>query len=141
MKRVVNLSRFLAVATLALATIGIFSTPNTALAERGGSMKLMRIETAQDLSKVEPGDTIIMSCPKCKDTYVTIVDKSYKGKPDEKTGIVHLCPMCETKVVFTGEGKAAKDKLVHTCKMCGSQDVTCCLMKKGGAPTEGMEQK
>jgi len=49
--------------------------------------------------------------------------------------------MCDTKVVTKGQGKAAVDTLVHTCKTCGSKDVSCCVMKKGGGPTAGMEEK
>jgi len=89
------------------------------------------------------GDTIVMSCPKCRDTYATVVEKSFKGanQNELKNVTIHLCPSCDTRLVTKGHGRQAKDVLVHTCKACGSKDVFCCVMKKGHQPTQGMEQK
>jgi hypothetical protein len=33
------------------------------------------------------------------------------------------------------------DKVIHTCKNCGSEDAFCCVMKKGAGATAGMEKK
>ncbi len=103
--------------------------------------RLLPIRTTQDLQQIEDGDSILMSCPKCKDTYVSVVIKSPKGsQPDETRAMLkHLCPTCETTIKTEGSGKNAKNKLVHTCNTCGSTKVTCCLMKKNGGPTTGME--
>jgi len=111
-----------------------------------GASKLIQlkpIKTVETLQTVEAGDTIVMSCPKCKDTYASVVEKSFKGvNQDELKKItVHLCSACDTKIVTKGEGKSAKDVVVHTCKACGSEDVSCCLMKKGAGATHGMEKK
>jgi hypothetical protein len=137
-----NLTRYIA----ALAIAGLMSLPTFTFAQEKGAEKLMqlqKINTVQALQSVEAGDTIIMSCPKCKDTYATVVEKTFKAvKPEElKTIKIHLCSMCDTKIVTKGQGKAAVDTLVHTCKTCGSKDVSCCVMKKGGGPTAGMEEK
>jgi hypothetical protein len=96
----------------------------------------------QDLQQVEKGDTILMSCPKCQDTYATVVKKSLKGmQPDQISTVVkHLCPTCTTEIKTEGVGKNAVNKLVHTCNSCGSADVSCCLMKKGGGMTKGMDE-
>ena len=69
--------------------------------------------------------------------------KTYKAvKPEElRTLQIHLCSACDTKVVTQGQGKAAKDTLVHTCKHCGSNEVTCCAMKQRPGPTQGTEGK
>lgn len=108
-----------------------------------GAQRLMKIQKVEDLQQVEAGDTIVMSCPKCKDTYATVVTKNFKGsQPDEvKTIVKHLCPTCSTTIKTEGMGKNAVNKLVHTCNSCGSTEVTCCLMKKDGGPTPGMEEK
>jgi hypothetical protein len=67
-----------------------------------------------------------------------VVDKTLKGQiQEEKTTVLHLCPTCETKIAFSGQGKQATDKVTHTCNNCGSTDVTCCVMKKNGGGTEG----
>jgi hypothetical protein len=125
-------------AVLALAVL-----PTLTFAQEKGATKLMKLSTVQDLQQVEAGDTIIMSCPKCQDTYATVATKTMKGaNPEEvKVMVKHLCPTCTTTIKTEGVGKNAKDTLVHTCNSCGSADVSCCLMKKGGGPTPGMEEK
>lgn len=129
--------------TLALAAIAFVSAPSAALAQMKGAQRLMKLKTVEDLEHVEAGDTIIMSCPKCKETYAQVVDKSLKGlKLGEKKDIpIHLCDKCDTKIVTQGTGKQSKDTLVHSCKDCGSEDVSCCLLKKHGGTTKSMEEK
>ena len=126
-----------------LTVITLVCLPSRALAQEKGATQLMKVHTYEDLQKVDVGDTIVMTCPKCKTTYAQVVEKSFKtGMPDElKNETIHLCSMCETKLVTKGSGKQAKNVLVHTCKACGSEDAMCCVMKKGGGPTPGMETK
>ena len=129
---------------LLIATIAALALlPSLAMAQEKGATKLIKLQTAEDLQQVEAGDTIVMSCPKCKDTNTTVVTKSLKGmQPEEiKTVVKHLCPTCSTSIKTEGMGKNAKSVLVHTCNSCGSEDVSCCLMKKGGGPTPGMDEK
>ena len=127
----------------ALTIIALVCLPGRALAQEKQATQLMKVHTYEDLQKVEAGDTIVMTCPKCKDTYTQVVEKTFKAvKPEElKTMKVHLCSSCDTRVVTQGVGKQAKDTLVHTCKACGSTDVSCCAMKKGSHPTSGMDRK
>ena len=129
--------------TLALAAIAFVSAPSAALAQMKGAQRLMKVQTVEDLQHVEKGDTIIMSCPKCKETYAQVVDKSLKGlKAGEMKNVpIHLCDKCDTKIVTEGTGHQAKNTLVHSCKDCGSEDVSCCLLKKHGGATAGMEEK
>ena len=128
---------------LALAVFGLLSAPTAARAQMKGAQRLMKIQTVEDLQHVEKGDIIVMSCPKCKETYAQVVDKSLKGlKAGETKNVpIHLCDKCDTKIVTQGTGKQAKDTLVHSCKECGSEDVSCCLMKKNAGVTKGMEEK
>jgi len=134
MKTLGHLCRCIGGASLALALIGMVSA-SSAFAQEKGAEKLMKLGKTEDLQKVEAGDTVVMSCPKCKDIYVQVVEKTFKGaKPEElKKKPVHLCSTCETKIVTKGVGKQAEDTLVHTCKMCGSEDVSCAVIKKHGA--------
>src|SRR6516162_5038744 len=128
---------------LALAVLGLLSAPSAARAQtKGGAQRLMKLQTVEDLQHVQKGDIIVMSCPKCKETYAQVVDKSLKGlKAGEMKDVpIHLCDKCDTKIVTQGTGHQAKDTLVHSCKECGSEDVSCCLLKHGGA-TKGMEEK
>ena len=141
-----NYNRFykcLAGFAAALTIIALVCLPSRVLAQEKQATQLMKLHTFEDLQKVAAGDTIVMTCPKCKTTYAQVVEKSFKtGTPDElKNETIHLCSSCETKLVTKGTGKQAKNVLVHTCKACGSEDAMCCVMKKGGGPTPGMETK
>jgi hypothetical protein len=128
---------------LIAAVAALAMLPNLTMAQQQvkGAQLLMKLQKVEDVQQVEAGDTIVMSCPKCKDTYATVVTKSMKGmQPDQISTVVkHMCPTCSTTIKTEGMGKNAKNKLVHTCNSCGSEDVSCCLMKKDGGATKGME--
>ncbi len=146
MKLTKTLERCATVAALALVLAGILSAPARLAAQQKGAEKLMQlkpIKTVEDLQTLEPGDVITMSCPKCKDTWMTVVEKTFKtASPEELKKLkIHLCDSCDTKIVTKGVGKSAKSVLVHTCKTCGSKDAFCCVQKKGTGPTRGMEEK
>lgn len=131
---------------LVLALTAVAWLPSQALAQEKGATKLMklnRLETNADVEKLETGDTVVMSCPKCKDTWITVVEKPMKGAgvTESKTMARHECPGCESKLVTEGVGKQATTKVQHTCKKCGNTDAFCCVMKKGTGPTAGMEEK
>ena len=137
-----NLTRYIA----ALAIAGLMSLPTFAFAQEKGATKLMQlkpIQTVADADAIQPGDMVVMSCPKCKDSWVTIVQAPAKQGATAETKVVarHECPGCEHKFVTEGHGKAKTDKIVHVCKKCGSEDAFCCVMKKGTGPTLGMEKK
>ena len=144
MKTTKRIGNCLTLATIILAVAAVAWLPSPAQAQgKQGANLLKKIQTVEDVQQIEAGDTIVMSCPKCKDTYVQVVEKSYHAAtPDQlKTVGVHLCSSCDTKLVTKVVGKQAKDTLVHTCKACGSEDVSCCLMKKGSGPTSGMVEE
>ncbi len=146
MKTMTHLRQCFGTTLLALAVLGVLPLLNPALAQEKGATLLQRLHTVttvQDLQALNTDDTIVMSCPKCKDTWISVVEKTFKSAtPQElKSEEIHLCPACSTRLVTKGQGKHAQDVLVHTCKMCGSKDVFCCVMTKNGHPSPGMEQK
>lgn len=143
MKALKHVLRVATVSVLAVTLTSLVSMPTNALAQEKGASKLMqssRIQSKADVEALMPGDMVVMSCPKCKDTHVAVVEKSWKtGVADStKTVTVHLCPGCETK--FVPQPNKQPAKAVHICKNCGSEDVTCCTVKKDGyASTPGMK--
>ena len=146
MKSTNPLCKCLARCGLALAVAGLVWLPTGASAQEKGASKLMQlkpIKTVGDAETVEAGDMIVMSCPKCKDSWVTVVEKPGEtgAKPDSTTVQRHECPGCELKYATEGHGKAKTEKIIHVCKKCGSEDAFCCVMKKGAGPTPGMEKK
>ena len=95
------------------------------------------VKTLEDLSALQPGDMMVMSCPKCKDVTVTYVERTFKAsEPKEKVKTQHTCPGCNTTITVEGHGKARKDVLKHVCGNCGSHDAFCCVLKKAGEPTK-----
>jgi len=148
MKTINQISRDLTSCCAALAIASLVSLPTFVSAQEQvkGAQKLLQlnaIKTVADAEAVQVGDMVVMSCPKCKDSWVTIVEPATKTgvKPETKVLARHECPGCQHKIVTEGHGKAKTDKIVHVCKQCGSEDAFCCVMKKGAGPTAGMEKK
>ena len=111
---------------------------------KGGAGQLMSkpIRTLEDLSAVQPGDMMVMSCPKCKNVTINYVELTFKAmEPKDKVKTQHTCPGCNTTITVEGHGKAKKDVVKHVCQKCGSKDASCCVMKKGGDATKGMEKE
>lgn len=127
-----------------IAAVGFAAFPSPTLAQEKGAerlVKLQRLNTVSEVKKVQAGDTIVMSCPKCKDTWVKVVQPPGKGGRQETATVAqHQCPGCATKIETQGAGKQAITTIKHVCKQCGSKDAFCCVIKKGAAPTKGMEE-
>lgn len=112
--------------------------------EKKGAQKLIElnaIQSVKDIEGLEPGDTLVMSCPKCKTVTIKSVETIKGHIKEDKVTAKHLCPGCGTIIKTEGRGKQAKEKVVHVCRKCGSKDAFCCVMKKGSGPTKGMEEK
>ena len=111
---------------------------------KGGAAQLMSkpIRTLEDLSAIQPGDMMVMSCPKCKNVTISYVELTFKAtEPKDKVRTQHTCPGCSTTITVEGHGKAMKNVVKHVCQKCGSKEASCCVMKKGGESTKGMEKK
>lgn len=105
---------------------------------KGGAGQLMKpVKSLEDLAALQPGDMMVMSCPKCKDVTVTYVEPTFKAtEPKEKVKTQHTCPGCSTTIVVEGHGKAKKDVVKHKCGKCGSHTAFCCTLKKAGEAKE-----
>jgi len=139
-----TLNRVLAATGFALALVLGAAWITPAQAQEKGAEKLIQlkpVKTLHEAQALEPGDMVAMSCPKCKNTVVTYVTTDRGQINPTASGVIHLCPGCETKVTYKGHGRNKEEVLVHTCKACGSKDAFCCVMKKGQGPTPGMEHK
>ena len=121
---------------------GIAASPKVrqALDERERSTRVLTlIKSYQDVADLKDGDMIAMACPKCKTITVTYVNTEKGHIKTTTTGEEHLCPGCEQKFTVVGEGKGKRDVVTHVCTKCGSTDAFCCVSKKEGTPTKGME--
>jgi hypothetical protein len=129
---------------LILAVATVTWLPQPLSAQEKGATRLVRmnqLKTVAEVEAVQPGDTVVMSCPKCKDSWITVVEKTGKASsPTAQHQITqHQCPGCQTTITAEGQGKSKTDKVTHVCKHCGSKDAFCCVIKKGSSPTAGME--
>lgn len=109
-----------AFAALVLAVTSLYAEP--------GPQPLQNITTQDQVSALQPGSTVVMTCAKCKTVQV--------AKVDQKEGILgwfqpktkHLCPGCGGKIKVTQvPGKSTQAaRYVHTCSKCGSESAFCC---------------
>lgn len=132
--------------TLALAVLGGASSSLKAgeiATGKGGATRLLELSGRLVTPKVELAASKPMSCAKCKDEYVTRVDRTARGA--NKTTITvanHLCGGCNNEWIVSGHGKAKISTAAHTCTSCGAASLACCSTSKGGvAATKGMEKK
>ena len=91
MKNAKTVCKTILITGLAVAVLTWLPAP--AHAQDKGAYMLKKIQTVEDVQQIEPGDTIVMSCPKCKDTYVQVVEKSWHAATADqlKTVGMHLC--------------------------------------------------
>ena len=144
-----NISLIKTTAMTIIAAVAVFGAAGHLNAQekgsaKGGAEQLMSkpIKTLEDLCALQPGDMMVMSCPKCKNVTISYVELTFKAtEPRDKVKTQHTCPSCNNAITVEGHGKAKKDVVKHVCQKCGSKDASCCVMKKGGEPTKGMEKK
>ena len=109
-----------AFAALVLAATSLYAQP--------GPRPLQHITTQDQVSALQAGSTVVMTCAKCKTVQVAKVDQKQGilGWSQPKTE--HLCPGCGGKIKVTqvaGKG-TTRASYVHTCSKCGSESAFCC---------------
>lgn len=100
----------------------------TSLYAEPGPQPLQHITTQDQVSALQPGSTVVMTCAKCKTVQIAKVDqkKGILGWFQPKTK--HLCPGCGGKIKVSpvpGKG-TSRAHYVHTCSKCGSDSAFCC---------------
>jgi predicted RNA-binding Zn-ribbon protein involved in translation (DUF1610 family) len=136
-KRVgVGLGGFLTVVVLAAALFTSISCTShnvvgaADVQTKGGATKLMNLKTVGDIEALQPGDIVVMTCPKCETVMETRIDSSPKGAGRVESRVaVHGCPGCGAKWETIGGGKAKTDKVTHVCSHCGSEGAICAVRK------------
>lgn len=134
MKTNINIIKYSIINLLAAVAVALW-TPDAQSAEvktKGGAGQLMKpVKSVEDLAAIQPGDMMVMSCPKCKTVTVSYVEPTFKAtETKEKVKTQHTCPGCNTVITVEGHGKAKKDVVKHVCGNCGSHDAFCCTLKK-----------
>lgn len=131
MKNLIQIRNLLMGSTIVLTAVGLAWLPTAGLAQEKGATLLMQHKHAADIKTVETTSPAVMSCPKCKDAWVTVTEKTGKtAMPEVQRQVLrHECPGCSTKFVVEGYGKAKTSKAIHTCTETASKAASCCAMK------------
>lgn len=130
MKNSNTLTRILTVGSFALAIALVAAFTATASAQEKGATRLLQSKPTQTVAS-EPAT---MSCPQCKDSVSTIVEKPTKtgAKATTSAAVRHECPGCKHTFTTTGHGKAKVTTLVQACTLDGgnaAKDAACCAKK------------
>lgn len=127
MKNSGSLTKLLHFRSFALAIALVAAFTATASAQEKGATKLLQSKPTQTVAS----ETATMSCPQCKDSVMTIVEKPTKtgAKATTSTVVRHECPGCKHAFTTKGHGKAKVTSLTQACTLDGGKDATCCAKK------------
>jgi hypothetical protein len=132
--KLTSLTRWSVNGSLALAVAGLISAPAGLFAQEKGVIRHMRLLNADKPAAeaaAPAAEKATMSCAKCKDSWVSFVERPTKGAglTQTRSFLRHDCPGCKTEVVTSGHGKAATQTVAHTCTENTDAGASCCVMK------------
>ena len=138
MKTNINLlSRISFSSGLALALAFAAWLPNAArAAEHEGDMSGMNmnhIKTQAEAEALKPGDSMSMTCTKCKSVMVQKVGTDKAHIKMMTIGEKVMCHACDgmVEVVGTGIGKGKNEEVKHVCSKCGDDAMFCSATNPG----------
>ena len=141
------LSRISISSGLALALAFAVWLPGAARAaehkgDMGGMMNMHHIKTQAEAEALKPGDSISMTCTKCKDVMVQKVTTDKAHVKLMTVGEKHTCSCDGTvEVVGTGKGEGKNQEVKHVCSKCGDDAMFVCATKPGSGAMKGMEHE
>ena len=142
-----NLMRKISMSSgLALALAFAAWLPNAArAAEHEGDMSGMNmnhIKTQAEAEALKPGDSMSMTCTKCKDVMVQKVTTDKAHIKMMTIGEKTKCSCGGTvEVVGTGKGEGKNQEVKHVCSKCGDDAMFCSATKPGSGAMPGMKMK
>ena len=102
---------------------------------------MTHIMTQAQAEALKPGDSMAMTCAKCKDVMVLKVTAGSNAHVKMMTvGEKMKCPACEgsVEVVATGKGKGKDAEVKHVCSKCGDDAMFCTAVKPGSGAMKDM---
>ena len=137
-----SLSSGLAVA-LAFA-VGLPGAARAAEHEKGAHAMthMQHITTQAQAEALKPGDSMAMTCAKCKDV---MVQKVTTDKAHVKMMTVGEKLKCScggnVEVVATGKGSGKNAEVKHVCSKCGDDAMFCTATKPGSGAMKDMDHE
>ena len=136
----ISLSSGLA-ATLALA-VWLPGAARAAEHEMGSHdmMQMEHITTQAQAEALKPGDSMAMTCSKCKDVMVQKVGTDNAHVKMMTVGEKLTCQSCggTVTVVATGKGTGKDAEVQHVCSKCGDDAMFCSATKPGSGAMKDM---
>ena len=145
------LSKFCLSSTFALALAFAVWIPKAAnAAEHDGMdmkgvapMSMNHIKTRAEAEALKPGDSMSMTCTKCKSVMVQKVTTDQAHVKMMTIGEKTKCEACggSAEVVGTGKGEGKNEEVKHVCSKCGDDAMFCSAVKPGSGAMPGMKMK
>jgi hypothetical protein len=139
---------------LALALAFAAWSPGVALAEddgkeandtmpmkgAGNMMQMEHITTQAQAEALKPGDSMSMTCTKCKSVMVQKVTTDKAHVKMMTVGEKVKCSCGGTvEVVATGKGEGKDAEVKHVCSKCGDDAMFCSAVKPGSGSMKDMK--
>ncbi len=108
------------------------------------SMSMMNhIKTQAEAEALKPGDSMSMTCGKCKSVMVQKVGTDKAHVKMMTIGEKSACADCggTTEVVGTGKGTGKNEEVKHVCSKCGDDAMFCSATKPGRGAMPPMKMK
>ncbi len=96
-------------------------------------MNMNHIKTQAEAEALKPGDSMSMTCGKCKSVMVQKVTNDKAHIKMMTIGEKVMCHACDgmVEVVGTGVGKGKNEEVKHVCSKCGDDAMFCSATKPG----------
>ena len=103
-------------------------------------MQMDYIMTQAQAEALKPGDSMSMTCAKCKSVKVQKVTTDKAHVKMMTVGEKVKCSCGGTvEVVATGKGEGKNAEVKHVCSQCGDDAMFCSATKPGSGSMKGME--
>ena len=104
-------------------------------------LHMQHIMTQAQAEALKPGDSMAMTCSKCKDVMVQTVGTNNAHIKMMTIGEKLACPTCggTVEVVATGKGKGKNAEVKHVCSKCGDDAMFCSATKPGSGAMKDMK--
>ena len=108
-----------------------------------GGMNMNHIKTQAEADALKPGDSMSMTCTKCKSVMVQKVGTDKAHIKMMTIGEKTACADCggTVEVVGTGKGEGKNQEVKHVCSKCGDDAMFCSATKPGSGAMPGMKMK
>jgi hypothetical protein len=106
------------------------------------TMQMEHITTQAQAEALKPGDSMSMTCSKCKDVMVQKVTTDKAHVKMMTVGEKTTCQGCggTVEVVATGKGEGKNAEVKHVCSKCGDDAMFCSATKPGSSSMKGMKE-